>query len=161
MDYSNEWEQQNNKYKSNENVIAGIVGALLGSLIGVAAIMLLSYLGYMASISGAIMAIFTIKGYELFAKRSSKKGFVISTLISIVMIFIAFVLGIGLTIYLELGKDIGATFADSVSSISTFMEDSEFAAAFYTDLAMLYLFALLGFIPTIRNKIAEKKMVQK
>jgi len=48
-----------------ENVIAGIVGALIGAAIGGAAIILLSQLGVVASFSGIILAICTMKGYEL------------------------------------------------------------------------------------------------
>ena len=38
-----------------DNPIAGLVGALLGSLIGVACIVLVSQLGYVAAVSGLVM----------------------------------------------------------------------------------------------------------
>lgn len=38
-----------------ENLVGGVVGALIGSLLGVASIVLLSQLGYVAAISGVIM----------------------------------------------------------------------------------------------------------
>ena len=50
--------------KKRENVPAGIVGAFLGSLIGVACAVLIGQLGYVASISGLVMAVCALKGYE-------------------------------------------------------------------------------------------------
>ena len=49
--------------KKRENVPAGIVGAFLGSLIGVACAVLIGQLGYVASISGLVMAVCALKGY--------------------------------------------------------------------------------------------------
>ena len=43
-----EWERENPR----DNVIAGTVGAFLGSLIGVACIVILSKLGYVSAVSG-------------------------------------------------------------------------------------------------------------
>lgn len=50
------------KRNRTENVLGGIVGALLGSLLGVASIVIFSQLGYVAVVSGIIMAICTLKG---------------------------------------------------------------------------------------------------
>ena len=50
-----------------ENVLAGVVGALLGCLLGVGCIVLLGQLGYVAALSGIVLAVCTLKGYELLA----------------------------------------------------------------------------------------------
>ena len=49
--------------KKRENVLAGIVGAFLGSLIGVACIVIVGQMGYVASICGLVMAVCSLKGY--------------------------------------------------------------------------------------------------
>ena len=46
-----------------ENITGGLVGALLGSLVGVVSIIIFSQLGYVAALSGVIMAVCTLKGY--------------------------------------------------------------------------------------------------
>ncbi len=51
--------------KPRDNVIAGIVGAFLGSLIGVACIVVINKLGYVSAISGVVMAVCAIKGYAM------------------------------------------------------------------------------------------------
>lgn len=58
-------QNQQAELGKKENVVAGVVGALLGSLLGVACIVLLGQLGYVAAVSGIVMAICTMKGYEL------------------------------------------------------------------------------------------------
>ena len=72
-----------------ENTGLGIVGALLGSLVGVAAIVLIGQLGYVAAIGGVVMALATFFGYEKLGKKLTTKGIVICTVIMIAMVFVA------------------------------------------------------------------------
>ena len=65
--------------KRQENVVAGLVGAFLGALLGVVCTVVIGQLGYVASLSGLIMAVGALKGYELLGGRLSKKGAVISS----------------------------------------------------------------------------------
>ena len=54
----------NESQKSTDNIITGAVGAFLGSLIGVACIVIVGQLGYVASVSGLVMGVCALKGYE-------------------------------------------------------------------------------------------------
>ena len=54
--------------KAPENVFLGLIGARVGARLGGASIILLSQLGYIASISGVILAFCTLKGYQLLGK---------------------------------------------------------------------------------------------
>lgn len=81
--------QSQETMRTKENVFLGAIGAFLGSLIGVAAIVIIGQLGYVSMISGIIMGVCAIKGYELFAKRISLKGAVISAIIIVLMTFFA------------------------------------------------------------------------
>ena len=80
-----EWERENPR----DNVIAGTVGAFLGSLIGVACIVILSKLGYVSAVSGLVMAVCAIKGYALLGGKLTKRGAVISGLFILVMTYVA------------------------------------------------------------------------
>ena len=51
--------------KRQENIVAGVVGAFLGTLLGVVCTVVIGQLGYVASVSGLIMAVGALKGYEL------------------------------------------------------------------------------------------------
>lgn len=70
-----------------ERVLPGILGALLCSLGGVAVMVVLFQMGYVASLSGIIMLGCTVWGYAHFGNAISKKGIVISVLIVIFMIY--------------------------------------------------------------------------
>lgn len=76
-----ELEQQN--AQKTENLAGGIAGALIGSLLGVVCIVLLSQLGYVAAISGVLMAVGVLKGYEKLGGKLTKKGIVISMIIMV------------------------------------------------------------------------------
>ncbi|MFT4107934.1 MAG: hypothetical protein QM657_19475 [Lacrimispora sp.] len=144
--------QQNQK---KENLIGGIVGALLGSLIGVAVIILLGQLGYVAALSGLVLGVCSLKGYELLGGRLSKKGIVISIAIMLVMVYIG-------------------NRADWAISAANYFEDLDVFSAFqlipvlleegylesgvyYGDLAMVYIFTVVGAVPTIIAALRAKK----
>lgn len=60
--------------KKRENIVAGAVGAFLGAMLGGACIVMLGQLGYVAALSGMVMAVCALKGYELLGGRLSVKG---------------------------------------------------------------------------------------
>ena len=75
-----------------ENVVAGIVGALLFALAGGVIWFVFYLLGFIVGISGLVGAICAIKGYSIFAKKESIKGIVISVVISLLIIVLAWYL---------------------------------------------------------------------
>ena len=72
-----------------ENRLAGTVGALLFSLAGGVVYFLLYQVGYIAAISGLIGVICAFKGYEVFAKKLSKFGCIISVVMALLVIILA------------------------------------------------------------------------
>lgn len=132
--------------KRPENIVAGVVGAFWGTLLGVACTVLIGQLGYVASISGLIMAVGALKGYELLGGRLSKKGAVISCALILVMTWLAHRLtwAVALSSTAELG------IFESFQVIPDLLEAGLLEGpAYWGDLAMLYLFTLLGAVPTI------------
>lgn len=59
--------------QKKENIVGGIVGALLGSLLGMLSVLILSQLGYVAALSGVIMAVCVLKGYEMLGGKLTKR----------------------------------------------------------------------------------------
>ncbi len=78
----------NESQKSTDNIITGAVGAFLGSLIGVACIVIVGQLGYVASVSGLVMGVCALKGYEKLGGGLSKKGAVVSILLVLMMTYL-------------------------------------------------------------------------
>ncbi|MGN0400637.1 MAG: hypothetical protein ACI4HQ_00070 [Acetatifactor sp.] len=147
-----------NQQKS-ENVVGGFVGALIGSLVGVLVIVLLSQLGYVAAISGVVMAVGVLKGYELLGGKLTKKGIVISVVIMLLMTYIGDQIDWALRLFTQGGgKEEGFTLFECYRLVGYALEEEIIdAAAYYGNLVMLYMFLLLGAIPTIISKVKEKK----
>lgn len=85
----NEKRQSRDRAEAEENIPAGIVGAFLGSLIGAACLILLSRLGYVAALSGVVMGLCSLKGYEKLGGKLSVRGIVLSCAVMAIMVYFA------------------------------------------------------------------------
>lgn len=139
-----------------DNVVAGTVGALLGSVLGVICIILLSQMGYVAAISGVIMAVGVLKGYELLGKKLTKKGIIIGVVIMLVMTYVGDRLDWAIDLYKEVKPD--ATFFECYRLIPILLREGIITMRNYIGhLVMLYLFLLFGAVPTIIGAASEKQ----
>ena len=144
-----EWEKE----EPRDNVIAGTVGAFLGSLIGVVCIVLVSKLGYVAAISGVAMAVCAIRGYALLGGRFSKRGAVISGILIIVMTYIAHKIDFSLAVMEVASEEV--SFFRVYQSVGLLLGDSDFSRLYWGELALLYLFTLVGGIPVLISSLRE------
>ena len=162
--YSYNLENDIEKKKTSENVIAGIVGAFLFSLAGGALWFVLYLLGFIAGLSGLVGAVCAIKGYSIFAKKESIKGIVISVIIALLVMVLAWYLCLGYDIYMayqewfEMGEvDFTLTFFESVQAAPVFLADSEIGLAYLGDLGLGLLFCVIGGGSYVANKIKNAK----
>ena len=132
-----------------DNIITGIVGAFIGTAIGVALIVILGQLGYIASIAGVVMAVCALKGYELLGGTLSKRGIICSSVLILVMTYVGCRLDWAYSLAQYHEVDIFSAF---LAVNGEYIE----MGAFYKDLFMVYLFSLLGAVPTIRSAFANK-----
>ena len=72
----------------NSRPVTGSIGAICSALLGVVAWVVLSANGLFASLAGIAILFLAYKGYEMLGIRIDKKGFVISTVITAIMIFL-------------------------------------------------------------------------
>lgn len=135
---------QQTEQKKRENLIGGIVGALLGSLLGAVCIILISQLGYVAVLSGIVMGVCTVKGYELLGGKLSMKGIVISALIMIGMVYFAHQVDWAITI----ASYFDVNFMIAFRSIGTCLSEG-ILENYYGNLVLSYLFTVLGAGPTL------------
>lgn len=141
--------------QKKENVLGGVVGALLGSLIGVASIVILSQLGYVAALSGILMAVCTLKGYELLAGKLSNKGIIISCVLMIVMTLLGDQLDWAIIVSRELEVDFFTAFRIFPELLVYEIID---IGNYFGNLALLYLFGLVGAVPTIMGAVKNRKL---
>lgn len=134
-----------------ERVGMGFLGALVGALIGGLSIVLISRLGYIAAISGFLIALLTLKGYEKMAGTLSKIGVIICLVLMAVTPLIAYGFELVWQVYVEV-KDYGLTMSDTFGWVmDTLRYNDEVRMDCLKDLGMLYLFMVLGAFSTIRN----------
>ena len=144
-----------NEKNKKENLVGGVVGALIGSLLGAASIILLSQLGYVAAISGVIMAVCALKGYELLSGRLSTRGIVIACVLMLVMTYVGDRLDWAITV----AKYFEVSFTDAYRAIPYLIQEEAIEAGDYIgNLLQLYLFTLIGAVPTIIGSLKNRKL---
>ncbi len=132
------------------NWIAGIVGALIGVVIGVAAWVGIYQLGYIAGIAGFIMLICSIKGFEMLGGGLNIPAIIICVVLDLGAVYFAHNIAIAVSIMQELD---GYSFTSAYKYIPYLLEYPEFAEAYYKDLMMGYGLTLVAIIPSIINYI--------
>jgi len=144
--------------QKKENVIGGIVGAFLGSIIGIVAIVLFSQMGKVAVISGVIMAVCAIKGYELLGGKLTIKGAVICIIMTLIMTYMGDRIDWAIAIVRELGDVLDIDYFGAFRIVPEMLAE-EFidSTAYWGNLALLYIFTIGGAIPTIISAIKSSK----
>lgn len=137
------YTQQEAIKESPNNVVGGIIGSLIGSLLGVVVWLLISYMGYIASIGGLVIAIGCIRGYKLLGGKLNISGIIITSIITILMVYLATYLSVGISVYSEV-KDYGIGLIDSMKEIPYFMEVPAVRSDFFKNLTMGYVLTAIG-----------------
>ena len=158
----------NNITETRENVLAGAVGAFLFSLVGGILWFVLYQIGFLAAVSGLVGVVCAVKGYTFFAKtkNESVKCLVISSIIAVLVLVVAWYICVAYDIYLvyqewfEAGEvDFTYTFFESVQVVPYFFAEPDVLTAYLGDLVKGLLFAILGVISYLASR--EKKKKQK
>ena len=142
-----------------ENLAGGFVGALLGSLLGMAALVRIGQLGYVAALSGLIMSVCALRGYEKLGGRLSGKGIAVSIVLVVLMTDLGNQMDWAVSVYRELKDYYDLTVFDVFRMIPDLIaEDIIDGGQFCGGLAMQYMFVLLGAVPTIRSALRNRKL---
>ena len=138
--------EQKEREKRQESLVAGLVGAFLGSLLGMACIIVVSQLGYVASLCGVVMAVCTLKGYELLGSALSRKGAAAAGIITVVMTYVAYQIDCAIQVAVAAEVDVFLAFRNMGMLLKEGYLDT---GAYWGGLVLLYLFTLLGAAPLI------------
>ena len=136
-------ESQVETKKKTSNLFLGLIGAFLGGLIGVALWIGIDQLGYIAAISGAVMAAAACKGYELLGKALDRKGVIVCAVIVLVLAYFATKLCWTYAIYNEL-KSYGWAFGECFQSLGWILEEADLTGGYIGDMVLGYFFTVLG-----------------
>lgn len=139
----------------SENVVAGIVGAFLFSLIGAVLYFVVYQVGYVAGICGLVMFVLASFGYGIFSRvkhSSSKACLITSILVTIVMILIAEYVCLSYDIYSVYSEMYELTIFDAMRAAPSFLAESEVAGSVAQDLIFSYIMGGIAVIAQIRGK---------
>ena len=139
--------------EKQENLALGILGALLGGILGGAAIVLIGQLGMISAISGVVLAFCTLKGYELLGKKLSKQGIIVCLVVMLIVPYFADRISWTLVIMEELQLQFG----DAFKYVHDVVEEFELQADYWKDLLFIYAFTALGAFGIVKQAFKQKK----
>ncbi len=144
-----------------ENVLMGILGALLFSLAGAVLYFIIYQLDFIAGIAGFVSVICAIKGYKLLGKRESVKGVVISVIISVVVILLAAIYSIGFDC-LDMMKGFYPTESINIINSPLYVlrmvkESEDIMLAVVTELGMALLLCIVAAGSSVVNAVKSAK----
>lgn len=145
---------EQNEYSKKENVFLGTIGALIGALIGVLAIVLIGQLGYIAYISGIIMGVCAIKGYQLLGHRLSIKGGIITIIVIILMTYLANQLNWAIPISSYYNVSIFEVLRQLPALVKEGAIDN---AQYYKELFLVFAFTIVSAVIMIISAIRDDK----
>ena len=149
-------EEENN---GTENVLAGIVGAFLFSIIGGLLYFVVYQAGIIAGICGLVIFVLANFGYGLFAgtrKKASMVGLVAAIVATVIMIYVAEYVCVSFEIF-QIYKNEGITIFDAIRVTPEFLAEPEVGEAVAEDLVFAYLFGFFATISNIVNIVKSKK----
>ncbi len=126
----------------NENVLAGVFGAILFALAGGILWVIIYQLGYLAAISGLVGAFCAIKGYALFAKKESVKGVVIAIIATLIVMVVAWYVSLVVMNYRDFDGTL--TVSEALNFTKYCFEYPEYKSAAIGDLVKGILFTVAG-----------------
>ena len=139
--------------EKQENLALGILGALLGGILGGAAIVLIGQMGIISAISGVVLAFCTLKGYELLGGKLSKQGIIVCLVVMLIVPYFADRISWTLVIMEELQLQFG----DAFKYVHDVVEEFELQADYWKDLLFIYAFTALGAFGIVKQAFKQKK----
>lgn len=152
-------EQEN---QGHGNILAGIVGAFLFSIIGGLLYFVIYQAGMIAGICGLVIFVLANFGYGLFARTKNKASMValiVSIITMIVMIFLAEYVCVSYEIF-RVFEDQNITIFDAIKVTPEFLAEPEIGDAVMGDLAFAYIFGFAATIGNIVNIVKARKKKQ-
>ena len=149
--------------QKNVNIIGGIIGAVLGSLLGVACIVILGMLGYVAALSGIVMAFCTLKGFDKLGGKLTVVGIVISCVLMIAMTYFGNRLDWAMEVYRGMREyyDYHMSFIDAFRAVPALVEEADAMGDYIASFAQQMLFVVVGAVPTVISISREQKTVNR
>lgn len=125
------------------NLITGMVGALLGSLVGGVLWVAIYKLGYIAGLAGLVCTVLALKGYEKFGGTPDRKGVIACLAVVLATMLLAHRLSWAWEAY-DVLAEYGVTFRECFAELDEIIRASELRAIYWRDFVMGCVLTLLS-----------------
>jgi len=132
---------------SRGSVLAGVICAILGALIGGVVWVLMSRLGYIVGIAGFLSMFLAIKGYSFGTKqKAGKAGTVLCFLLTLIVVALATCTSYAIDLHTSLKSEMGLNIPvlECFKLIPDMLKEPDISKYFIKDLAVGILFAVLA-----------------
>lgn len=141
--------------KKHENYFLGILGALIGTLLGIGIRVLLTKIGFHYSVDSIVIASGAFFGYFLVSGKISKFGSIVSTF----MLIVGIAVGSYLSFAVQIMDVFDCSFLESLQSAPNILSDAKIKSSFIMDMVVGYFFSVIagfGAYSYVKNKITYK-----
>lgn len=136
--------------EKQENVFAGIVGALLGAVLGGIVVVVLSQFGAVAPLAGLALGFLILMGYRLLGNVLSHRGVIICMVLLAVAPYISDRFSWAVTL-MAAYSSVEGTLLQFYGTIPTLINGGSIPlVAYLQNLALLYMCTIIGGFVTIR-----------
>ena len=139
--------ERQSRLSVKSNLPLGIIGALIGSLPGVALWIIMLQGHWIAGVAGMIIFLGAMKGYDMLGKNVDRKGVVVCALITVVMVFLANDFALRLSYILQYDT----SFEYVNRRWSRILEEGDNMSIYIGNLAMGYFLSAIGLVGTIKQ----------
>ena len=143
--------------QSDYPVLPGLVGALLGSIPGILAWIVLGQVGFIAGICGWLMMRGAIFGYTKLAGGIDRRGEIFATIVALFMPIVSEYLGIAVSVYRNFRDSYGVTIGEAISTVPLYLAEADVLQGIIFNLLIGYVLIAFG---NIRIKPKEKAIAK-
>ena len=131
--------------KSKENILLGIIGAIIGTIPGIILWILFGFIGIEPGIAGIAITMGWAVFYKKFAHNIKIPGIIISTVVGLFMVLVAHEINCAIYIYNLYKADYMIKFIDAYKAIPYYLNTvKEFHKIFNNGLLTGYLLSIIG-----------------
>ncbi len=155
----NQLQAEESEYAiKRENIPFGAIGAVIGSVAGLIATLLLARLGIVSMISGAVTGLASVYLYKKFAGKFSVLGGIICAVIDIAMTYVAFRTDATIDLYNALKEDYpDISFFDLFRTVKEFYELAGAMDTYNHNFVLIMLFGVILIIGVIAGMLSREK----
>lgn len=138
-----------------ENPVLGIVGAMIGSLAGIAIIFILGRLRIVSMLGGVALGFGIVLGYQKLGKKLGTFGMIFCSILAVVMTYVAFRLDAGFDVWRAWEGEL--TFAESIRYTKETFKLADSMDTYVKNLILMMLFGVGGAIAAIWGEASGVK----